>query len=345
MVGPENTRGSGLMGALRLVGVAIIWLLCERLLATFLGPALPASIAKHFSYASWMISVEILAALIGFGAALVLVKPLPRALGLSAPGAFGLGAALVIAPLVSLVALYVSNKVALPILIEEVRTAGRQATQAKLGAFGAGIREASTLELMLWVVVIAPLSEELMFRGALWGGIQAAIDKLRGKSANQSAPDEQASPSSVQLPVSDPAALKAARKLGAMILGGGITTLLVTVIFSLLHSTYEGGLGIQRSIAATVLALVLGVARQWGGNLFAPILLHAGFNLLDVARNKGWLVSESFPLKPMDVVVTLGEVETTVSPKVLPSLLIYLGLGGGVLALVLGIVAFATRKR
>ena len=26
-----------------------------------------------------------------------------------------------------------------------------------------------------------------------------------------------------------------------------------------------------------------------------------GFNLLDVARNKGWLVSETFPLKPMDV--------------------------------------------
>jgi len=312
---------------LRLCLVAAVWIGLERLLALQAYRLVPVKLGASISLAQWMALVEASAACLGLLMAwLVLRAPgrlrLPRAaLGRLLPAGLSWLHVLLLAPLVYVSAVYLGQQAALDTLLREIRQGGRQLAQAGLGDFGRGLAASSLFATFLWVGVMAPISEELMFRGALWGAFQRGIERLRAllgptppaPSADVSA-DVSADPASVRLSgslIHDPAWLKLLRGGVHALLGGGLATLLVMVVFGAMHADFDTGLGIIRVVSALTLGLCCGVARQASGGVVAPILLHAAFNCLSVATDQRWVVSQAFP-----------------KWKLVPSLLVYVGCAG-----------------
>lgn len=322
---------------LRLCVVAALWIGLERLLALKAYRLVPASLGGSISFAQWMAAVEATAVCLGLGLAwLVLRAPgrlsLPTAaLGRLAPSGLSWLHVLLLSPLVYVSAIYFGQQAALDTLLREIREGGRQLAQAGLGDFGRGLAASSLLATFLWVGVMAPISEELMFRGALWGAFQRGIEKLRGVAgpkppSHELSADAKASadPESVRLSgslIQDPAWLKPLRAAGRALLRGGFATLLVMLLFGAMHAEFDTGLGIIRIVSALTLGLCCGVARQASGGVVAPILLHAAFNCLSVATDQRWVVSETFP-----------------KWKLVPSLLVYVGGAGLLVSAVLWLV-------
>ena len=127
--------------------------------------------------------------------------------------------------------------------------------------------------------------------------------------------------------ISDPGWFKVLKAVGRVFLDGFIATLVVLVLFSAMHADFDTGLGIIRVVSALVLGLFCGIFRQWSGGVLAPILLHASFNWLSVATDKRWVVSASFP-----------------KWKLVPSLLVYVGIAGLVLSGIVLVVQWQLRR-
>jgi len=237
----------------KLAAVAIGWLILLVTLARGGALLLPRSLAAALTLESYLSIVLVLSTCAGLAASFA-VLPQPRA-GLAIeerPRTTNLVVALLCAPVVLVVSAYLGFKLALPTLLEELAQGGRQAVERSTGEFGRTLVQAHVVTTLVWAIVLTPVAEELLFRGALWSAIRAPL-------------------------------------------GGWLATLITTVVFTLLHADQPGGAGIVRAVQAAVLGLALGCARHATGGIAAPMVLHAAFNLLTIAKLRRWIVSPGWP--------------------------------------------------
>jgi membrane protease YdiL (CAAX protease family) len=279
------------MSALRHAFVALSWLLSYRLVADYGVHALPLSVARHLTLPEYLGLVAIVVTTAGLAATFLIVDDPRGVLGLSPPSAGALGRALLWAAPLFVVASAVAIAIALPTLLSELREAGRQAVQKQTGEFGRSLVAAPLLVALGWGVVLSPIAEELLFRGALWSLIQRAADHF---APGQQAPTSAVLPSGVLAPSRTLGALRAIR---SFVLAGGFATLVSAAVFAAMHADTPGGLGIVRVMSAFGLGIGTGLARHKTGALWAPMVLHMGFNLLSLATTRRWVVTATLPLK------------------------------------------------
>src|SRR5690606_1465337 len=113
-----------------------------------------------------------------------------------------------------------------------------QAVEKNTGAFGRALVETHPATTLVWAVVLTPIAEELIFRGALWSGITRLSAGL-APAAERSLPPEL---------LSEPWPLRFARRARQRLAGGGAATLLTAGLFAWLHADQPGGAGIVRVV-------------------------------------------------------------------------------------------------
>lgn len=258
--------------------IALVWLGSAYGMAAYGAPLLPRSLARMLSLQSFLSLVLVASTAVGLGASFALLPRWRHDLGLTRPSLAALVASLSSAPIVLVLSMYVGFEAALDTLMREIRAGGSQAAQANTGAFGRAIVETHILTTLSWAVVLTPVVEELMFRGALWSAVAGATRRFADRARS--------------LP---PELLAHQGGVGRFFLTGGIATLVSSAVFAWLHADQPGGAGIVRVVQATCLALVLGCVRHASGTVWPGVLLHAGFNLLSIAKSRKWLVSPGWP--------------------------------------------------
>lgn len=267
--------------ALRLVFVALAWLGAFLLARAELWRLVPLPLAAGLSEQAYMSLVHLVS--MAFGLALAwLVLPGPRAqLGWRMPSRQGLVRVLLLGPAVYVLVSYVAVLVALPTLLEEVRRGGRALAQSGSGEFGRSLAVASPAVLLVAYVVVAPVAEELLFRGAL----QTGLARLVG---------------SWWRPAPHPEALARAfgePRVARWLREGGLALLLTTAGFGWLHADGAGGLGIVRVASATLLGLACGLCRWKLDSVIPAIALHAVMNLGSLSTLRRWTVTEWAPTR------------------------------------------------
>ncbi|MFO0572197.1 MAG: CPBP family intramembrane glutamic endopeptidase [Polyangiaceae bacterium] len=278
----------------RHAAIACVWLLSFRLLSDHLLRAVPLSIARELSLAAYTSGVQVLCLAVGLGLAFLLLPNPRQAFGLELPRLRALAVVTALAPAAYVLASYAAIYVALPTLLSELAERGRAAVQASTGEFGRELVGSGVVATLLFTVVLSPIAEELMFRGAVWSFVQSIVELAASVVRPAAAPDSSALSPSV---IEPSFVLSAARSLTDYFRRGFVATLATTAVFAWMHADMPGGLGIVRWMSALGLGLATGVARQASGSLFAAMLLHALFNLASVAATRRWVVTESFPMK------------------------------------------------
>ncbi len=267
--------------------VAAVWIGSERFMALRGARLLPPDIARELTLPSFMILVELAAATIGLTAAAVLLRGrrVRHALGITRPR--HVGSAVLVTPLMFAVALGLAFQIALPTLLLELQTRGVAAVQAQTGELGRAITQLPIALTLSWAVLVAPVSEELMFRGALYTGLQRALTRVW-------APPQIQSEASY---IDNGLVYRGWRAALRITRNGGATAIVTGFIFGIMHADLSGGMGLIRTVTASVLGLVTGATRAICGSVLASIAVHAAFNLLSVAATRRWIVSATFPMK------------------------------------------------
>lgn len=286
-----RSGGSGLLArhfVLTLIWFGVFWLLGEHAVRW-----LPRSVTDRLTLQSYLIGVQLTTATIGVALTFVLLRDARDALGLSLPKPARVGMLALLSPAFFVAASYAAIYAALPTLLEELRQAGRQAVQQSTGELGRELTQASVLSAVLWGVVVSPLAEELLFRGALWSLVDRGV-RLLGLRRREPTPTSEPLPSGV---LSDGLGLRAARIIGRFLVSGGIATLVSAGVFAWMHADMPGGLGIVRWVSALGLGIFAGLGRQASGSIAGSCAVHVGFNLFSLATTRRWLVTETFPMK------------------------------------------------
>lgn len=275
--------------------VAIVWLLAFRLLSEHAVRVIPLGLTRQLSLQAYLTLVQLAVLGIGLMTSFALLPEPRRALGLT-PAALPRVFALFLAgPAIYVLASYAAIYAALPTLLAELAARGRQAVQESTGEFGRELVAAGLPTAVLWGVVVSPVAEELMFRGAVWSAAQSAVDAARQRFARAgTAPSSSALPEGVLEPS---AALRLLRSASSFFLTGGVATAVSAGVFALMHADMPGGLGIVRWVSALGLGLAAGLARQASGGIAGPIVVHVVFNACALATTRRWLVTESFGQK------------------------------------------------
>jgi membrane protease YdiL (CAAX protease family) len=241
--------------------VVVVWAASFELLSRYGVDILPRGIARQLTLEAYLGVVHVVTIAVGIGATAVLVSHSRDALGLSLPSKRAMGFVLGLAPAIFVTVTATAFLVARPTLLEELVQGGAALVQKSTGEFGRELTSSSALLAFLWGAVLSPVSEELFFRGALFGLVEELFARVVPK-------------------VSAPAAV-----------------LLIAIFFGVLHHDMPGGLGIVRFVSALGLGLACGIARALAGSVLAPLLLHVLFNSLSLATVRRWVVTESFPMK------------------------------------------------
>jgi membrane protease YdiL (CAAX protease family) len=263
-----------------LAALALAWLA----LAKWLGPlglaVLPRSLLAHFTVETWGMLVQVVMTATGLALAAGLLRRPARALGAVRPRADALGIAALAAPAVFVASSATALQVALPYLLQELETQGAGASARNAGAFGQAVKSAPVLVTLLWGALLAAVSEELVFRGALWSAVRAAVVRAAAALA----------PPRFDAP--DPAPATG----GAHRLGGALATVVAAAAFGWMHADMPGSVGIVRVVSTTCLGLACGVARFATGSVLAAMALHLVFNTLSIGIARRWFASDGEPL-------------------------------------------------
>ena len=272
----------------RLFVVAAIWLAAQQLLTRYGALALPRSVASQLSLELYLLLVSLLALGVGAAAAfLVLGWAAPRELGLVSPGGKAIALGITLSPLLFVAASYLAVYLALPTLLDELRRGGADLVRQNAGGVGRAMTSAPLVMVLLWAAVVAPIAEELLFRGAIWSFLcRATRTWWPARKEPPSLPDEF---------VKDSWFVAWSRAAGHWLAQGGLATIVVGLGFGLLHTDLAGGQGIIRVTVTTCLGLACGVARQHSGSVLVPIAIHAVFNVLGLAGARRWIVTQTFP--------------------------------------------------
>ncbi|MEM1032858.1 MAG: CPBP family intramembrane glutamic endopeptidase [Myxococcota bacterium] len=293
MTSTVGSTSSRRRGAVLLV-VSMGWLAVARGLGDLLVGALPPAVVRQLGRHGYYSVVLVLTTALGLAAVCATHRASWRAaLGLASGQARGAAVGVLIAPTVIALATYLGFTLALPTLLEELQRGGFAEANRNTGGYGRALVESALPLTLLWGLVLAPIAEELLFRGAMW----TALTRL-------TAPRGVPSPPSLDPSfVSDTWLRRGARWVYAEARDGGVATLITAAVFAALHADQPGGAGIVRVVQAAGLGLALGIARHASGGVAAPIALHATFNLLSLARLRRWLPSTFWP-PPLPVPVT-----------------------------------------
>lgn len=304
--------------------VAAVWILAFRLLADHGVRLLPLALARQLTLQNYLTIVQIVTALFGLGVSFLLLSEPRDALGLTTTSGKKLGIVLLVAPLVFALSVRTAFLAAKPTLLLELAERGREAVQKSTGQFGQELVAGGLFGAILWGVIVSPIGEELLFRGALYSLAQRAIQGF----ANRGETTEPQPPASTDL---SPEMLQ--KSVGFELVEGfgrfareGLGPVLFSAgVFTYMHMDMPGGLGIARWVSALCLGLASGVTRYATGSLLGPIALHMAFNFYSLAATRRWIITESFPMK-----------------EGAPTLLLWVGCGSALLALVW---ALAFRRR
>lgn len=268
--------------------LSVGWIVFYVLLARFGVVLLPVSFARTLTLPTYLAGVQIITLSLGLIAVRALSKRdpalprdlLPRCAGSDAgcrlgPIVFG---SLLLAPLAYCVCHSVGMWLAFDTLIEELAEKGRQAVQQQTGELGRQARVDSLYTLLPFTVLIAPLGEEILFRGALYGSVLRFF--RRSKQEEVARKEETGGTGPREL-----------------LVGPFVAVAVTTLVFGLLHADTPGGLGILRVASATLVGFSCGLLRLWSGGLWAPLALHAGYNFLSLGTLRSWFTTAEFPTK------------------------------------------------
>jgi membrane protease YdiL (CAAX protease family) len=275
---------------LSLFVVVLAWGALWRLLADHGVRLLPLELARTLSLQSYLSAVNVVATVFGLTlSALLLANPRER-LGLSLPRAGAVARIVLSTPAIYVATSYAAVEIALPTLLEELRSQGAQSVRQSTGEFGSQVLRSPAALAVLWGALLAPVAEELWFRGALWSlladGVSRVLPPPTSAQGDASLPEGVVAPSRV---------LEIAGRVASWLREGGIATVLSAGVFAAFHADMPGGMGIVRVVSAAGLGLACGVTRQATGSTLAAIVLHCVFNLLSLATARRWVVTATFP--------------------------------------------------
>jgi hypothetical protein len=265
-----------------------------RLLAVHGVRLLPVDLARTLSLQAFLSAVNVVTVVFGLTlSALLLDRPWQR-LGVTLPGPATVARIALATPAVYVAVSYVAVLIALPTLLEELRAQGVEGVRQSTGEFGSQVLRSPAALTLLWGAVIAPVAEELWFRGALWALLAAGV--VRWWRAPARVAQDAGLPEGVVAPSR---VLEVAGSASRWLREGGIATLLSAAVFAAFHADMPGGMGIVRVVSAAGLGLACGVARQATGSTLAAIALHCVFNVLSLATARRWVVTATFPTRLM----------------------------------------------
>lgn len=152
----------------RLVAVAAIWVAAYAILSAYGVHWVPLSLARHLTLQAFLGLVQLATLGIGLGAAFALLRDPGRVFPLRPDRARQIGVAALLTPAVFSLVTTAAFLIARPTLLAELMAGGRAAVQQNTGRFGRELVHASALVTLVWGALIAPLVEELFFRGILF---------------------------------------------------------------------------------------------------------------------------------------------------------------------------------
>jgi membrane protease YdiL (CAAX protease family) len=262
--------------ALKLAGIAILWLALARVLPDLLWRGLPRALLDSLSLPAYSMLCQVLTTLVGLGAARLAFARPADALGVKKPSGWYLGLAAILAPAVFVVASSIAIKIAEPYLLAELAREGAGASRRNAGAFGKVVTEAPLAVTLVWGAVLAAIAEELAFRGALF----SAVEKT-----------------SLSLFVRDEATGERSSRRGRTEwLAGVLAVVVAAAAFGAMHADMRGSVGIVRIASTTCLGLACGTARLTAGTVFAPMIVHFTYNTVSLGLGRGFFKSDSEPL-------------------------------------------------
>jgi membrane protease YdiL (CAAX protease family) len=248
---------------LRLAAVTLVWLALARWLERAGAYLIPDAWKRHVELQTFLIGCQVATAAAGLGLAFALLARdrAAAALGLAPPPrARDVAAAALLAPALFVAASAVALRVALPVLIAEATARGPQVSRENAGAFGRTLTGAPLLPTLVWGVVLAALTEELLFRGALY----ALIERLAGRLVPH--------------------------RVAALVAVTG-----AAIVFALLHGDLAGGVGIVRVVSTLCLGLACGTARYVTGSVVPAVALHLVHNTVAVGQARHWFAGDGPP--------------------------------------------------
>jgi membrane protease YdiL (CAAX protease family) len=258
---------------LRLAVVTLVWLALAHWLDRLGAAVIPDAWKRHIEFQTFLMLCQVTTAAAGLGLSFALLgRPVAAAvLTLRPPRARDVAAAALLAP-----ALFVGSAVAAllaarPMLLAEASARGPHVSREHAGAFGRALTASPLLPTLLWSVVLAALTEELLFRGALFSLLERLASKLGGPR-----PPHLGQPST-----------------SARFVSGLVATVGAAVVFALLHWDLEGGVGLVRVLSTLGLGLACGAARQITGTVAAPVALHLAHNAVAVGYARRWFASDA----------------------------------------------------
>jgi membrane protease YdiL (CAAX protease family) len=265
-----------------------------RLLSVHGVRLLPLDLARTLSLQAFLSVINVVTLVFGLILSTLLLDHPWRRLGLTLPRRMAVVRVVLATPAVYVAASYLAVLIALPTLLEEIRSQGVEGVRQSTGEFGSQVLRSPAVLTLLWAAVIAPVAEELWFRGALWALLADGVARLWRSpvpvSEDAALPEGVVAPSRV---------LEVAGSASRWLREGGIATLLSAAVFAAFHADMPGGMGIVRVVSAAGLGLACGVARQATGSTVAAIALHCVFNVLSLATARRWVVTSTFPTRLM----------------------------------------------
>jgi membrane protease YdiL (CAAX protease family) len=266
--GPSTTTTPANVGAdLRLAAVTLVWLALARWLERAGDYAIPDAWKRHVALQTFLIACQIATAVVGLALAVALLAPRPAAaaLGLTPPPrARDVAATALLAPALFIASAAIALRIAQPVLLAEAATRGPGVSRAHAGAFGRALTESPLLPTLVWGVVLAALTEELLFRGALYATIERLVARL-GRS------------------------VPTARWPGLVAATGA------AVVFALMHWDLGGGVGLVRVVSTLCLGLACGAARHATASVAAPFALHLVHNTVALGQSRRWFADDAPP--------------------------------------------------
>jgi membrane protease YdiL (CAAX protease family) len=245
---------------IRLLGVVAAWAAVFRLLSLYGVDLMPRSWAHQLTLEAYLALVQLTTLASGVALSFAVLKTPRRDLALDAPNAAGLAATVSLTPALFVLATGTAFQIARPTLLQELARGGAALVQKSSGEFGREMTQAPAALSFLWGAVLSPVSEELFFRGALFSLVLFALGGDRLKA-------------------------------------GTVATVLVALVFGVLHHDMPGGMGIVRFVSALGLGLACGAARQLTASVVPPMLVHVLFNALSLATARKLFVFGAFPMK------------------------------------------------
>lgn len=285
----EHARDAS--GTRRLAIAVAVWAAAYHLLSTYGVVVFPRALLRELTLEAYMALVQLLTLGVGLGAVFAFVPRPERVLPLRTAGARTLLVTAALAPFVFSVCTTVAFLVAKPTLIAEILEGGRELAQRNTGRFGRELVDSPAILALAWGAVISPVGEESFFRGALWSLVQGVVTRFVSRADVESSnelPSDLLEPSLVE---------RGLARSGRWFARGGLTTILVGLMFGVLHRDMPGGLGIVRFVSALGLGFACGLARQYSGSITAAVVLHALYNSLSLASVRRWIVTDTFPVK------------------------------------------------